>query len=119
MAFLDEAQREQILLALGYPDKLIEPLYLTRLTLEYTDTSIERIDAIFAELQEIDRQLAEARTSSMAAATGRTKLQWGQHVMHLRGDGHNLLRELAIRADIPLYWSKYAQGLRRHTTQYQ
>ncbi|MBD2256659.1 hypothetical protein [Pseudanabaena sp. FACHB-2040] len=119
MTTLDEEQREQILLALGYPDDLNRPNYLSRLTLDYTDLTIERIDAIFDELKVIDGQLTEARSSSMAAATGRTQLQWGQHVMHLRGDGHNLLRELAIRAGIPLHWSKYSQGQTRHTVQYQ
>lgn len=117
MPQMNSTTQDQVLIFLGYPaDGTL--LAQERLSREYPQRALDRIQLIIQDLLSIDSQLKEARNSSMASSTSHTSLDWARHLNHLRSDGHTLLQEVANLSGLNVFYSKY-QPRPRHSIQYQ
>ncbi|AFY49000.1 hypothetical protein Nos7524_3200 [Nostoc sp. PCC 7524] len=105
MPQFNNQQKEQILLTLGYanPDSLVN----SQLSLEYTQSTIDRCAAILSELNSIDSLIKEARDNSFVRESRNTKLSYANHLIHLRSDATKLLKELAHLLSIDVEYNRY------------
>lgn len=104
---------------LGYSDHQMSVEFIRDIRDEFLPYEATRIANIAAELSGIDASIKEVLADSAVVKTCKTELNWVQQLRLYRGQGHELLKELARLYDVPLAYSKYGGGHRGVTIQYQ
>lgn len=105
MPHLSQVQIEKIRYHCGYRE--IEQMASTPLTEEFSAEEVTQVQRLIDELADVDKALTAARTDSMAIAVGNLKVDYRQHVQHLKDEGTRVLEELAHLTDIHLHRNKY------------
>lgn len=109
MAF-SEQQKNELLVVLGYG---IKPYSQTQVLSDWLNELgtrsdlVSQITTLIETLTEIDEQLNSARSDSMAIAVGELKLDYRQHISHLKSEGSRLLRQLSALTEVAIKFDKY------------
>ncbi|MBW4443089.1 MAG: hypothetical protein KME10_17985 [Plectolyngbya sp. WJT66-NPBG17] len=106
---LDE-QRDRLLRTLGYglTPILLEPQLTQYLSpLESRPALVEEIGLLLDAIESLNGLLSAARTDSMAVEVGGIKIDYVQHVRHLKSEGSRLLRQLEALTGLPLKFDQF------------
>jgi hypothetical protein len=88
-----------------------------QLSSDYTQTTVDRVVEILAELTSLELLLKEARETSFVTESRGSKLSYSQHIKHLRLEASNLVKELAYITKINVEFNKYNSS-KKATTSY-
>ena len=121
----DSISAEKLLVLLGFSDYQTHDTYIeqrAKRTLKPEQAS--RCLEIVAELARLDTAISEAVMDSLVDKTCETETNWNRHLKTLRGQAHQLLKELARLYDLYVNYSKYtgksySSGRAGVTTHYQ
>jgi len=113
---LDTSDKRETLIQLGYRNEQITDELLLYVRNDLLPFETFRIDAINAELTQIDQSIKDAIADSAVVKTCKTELNWAQQVKLLRQCGQELLEELARLYDIPLAHSRFVRPNKKYST---
>lgn len=100
-------QKETVLFKLGHsPLSALD--YAPYLNASFYSITINRIEALIAELDSVDLLLVNSRSDSMTTKLDSIELDFVQHVNHLNSTGSGLLKELSNLLGIPVFYNKYS-----------
>lgn len=68
---------------------------------------LTRLQALYAEILDIEAKLSDARTNSMAVNLGSLSLNYQQHIDELKLTGHQKLEEMGAILNLPIYFDRF------------